>query len=289
MGLAHSRQPRAVRRPAGVLWPAQGADVYRADRAAVTGPAALVVDHYWSVVWRCERVTPYRAQVLGDPVAHLTVEDAEGAMHGHPMPSALVHGVVTEVFTVDLPVAGRVAGLAFRPGGLAALLETGIGDLTGRVVGASDLFGADVREVRDAVLAEPAEQVRQRILVDYVADRLLPRAQRVAEDRDYATVRTAVELMRAREQVTLAPVAAAVNVSPRTLQRLFRRYVGVSPTWVLRRYRLQDAARAIDSGQGEDLAALAASLGFADQAHFTRAFTTVIGVPPSRYRTGRAP
>jgi AraC-like DNA-binding protein len=56
---------------------------------------------------------------------------------------------------------------------------------------------------------------------------------------------------------------------------------------VLRRYRLQDAAAAIDAGEGPDLAALAAELGFADQAHLTRSFTQVIGVPPSVYREGR--
>nr|WP_281497362.1 helix-turn-helix domain-containing protein [Ornithinimicrobium sp. F0845] len=70
---------------------------------------------------------------------------------------------------------------------------------------------------------------------------------------------------------------------------MFSQYVGASPLWVLRRYRLQDAAALIDAGEGEDLAALAASLGFADQAHFTRAFTAVIGVPPSVYRAGVRP
>lgn len=56
---------------------------------------------------------------------------------------------------------------------------------------------------------------------------------------------------------------------------------------MLRRYRLQDAAAAIDAGLGGVLVALAADLGFADQAHLTRPFTTVTGVPPSSYRAGR--
>ena len=41
---------------------------------------------------------------------------------------------------------------------------------------------------------------------------------------------------------------------------------------------------ALDAGEGHDLAALAASLGFADHAHLTRVFTATIGVPPSEYR-----
>ncbi|WP_345214939.1 AraC family transcriptional regulator [Georgenia halophila] len=283
MALEHSRH---VRRPAGVLWPNAGTEVFETAQEPVPDPVSLVVDHYWWVSWRRDRVLPFRARVLGDPVAHLTVEDADGELHGHAMPAALVHGVVTRVFTVDLPVAGRVSGLAFRPGGLAALRDVDAGELTSRVVDASEVLGPGVAELRTAVLAEPDEPARLRLFLEYAAELLAPRLEQIADDPGYGTVREAVALMRGRGQVTLAPVASAVHVSPRTLQRLFAHYVGVSPLWVLRRYRLQDAARAIDSGDGADLADLAASLGFSDQAHFTRAFTGVIGVPPSRYRNG---
>jgi AraC-like DNA-binding protein len=52
---------------------------------------------------------------------------------------------------------------------------------------------------------------------------------------------------------------------------------------VLARYRLQDAAALIDAGEVDDLAALAADLGWFDQAHFSRDFRAVVGVPPSAY------
>ena len=37
------------------------------------------------------------------------------------------------------------------------------------------------------------------------------------------------------------------------------------------------------AGAALDSAALAADLGYADQAHLTRDFTATLGVPPSRY------
>jgi AraC-like DNA-binding protein len=40
-----------------------------------------------------------------------------------------------------------------------------------------------------------------------------------------------------------------------------------------------------DGGEAVDWAALAADLGYADQAHLTRDFTATVGVPPSRYRS----
>jgi AraC-like DNA-binding protein len=59
--------------------------------------------------------------------------------------------------------------------------------------------------------------------------------------------------------------------------------VGVGPKAVLARYRLQDAVAAIDAGGVDDLADLAASLGWFDQAHFARDFRSVVGTTPSAY------
>jgi AraC-like DNA-binding protein len=272
-----------------VLWPDVGEDVFETGHLPIASEASLVVSHYWWVRWRRPDAVPFRPQVLGHPVCHLTVEDAEGGhIHGLAAPACLVHGVVQSVFEVELPVAGRVAGVGFHPGGLAALLDRDVAELTGQCVLAIEVFGSDVVTVARQVLAEPDEMARRDLLVGFVAAVLAPSLDRVASDPGYATVREAAELMRAREHVTLAPVAERLHVSGRTLQRLFRRYVGALPLWVLRRYRLQDAAAAIDVGQGDDLAALAADLGFSDQAHFTRSFTRVIGVPPSVYRQGVA-
>jgi transcriptional regulator GlxA family with amidase domain len=86
-----------------------------------------------------------------------------------------------------------------------------------------------------------------------------------------------------RALVRVDQLADLAGTSVRSLQRLFATYVGVSPKAVLARYRLQDAAAAIDDGEVEDLAGLAASLGWFDQAHFSRDFRSVVGVTPSAY------
>lgn len=274
-----------------MLWPAAGQDVFHVGREeAIPEPLSLVVRHLWSVSWRRAADRGFRSTVLTNPVPHLTFEDAEGGrLHGHDVPAALLHGLVSSVFTVDLPVAGRVTGVALQPGALTALLGTGMTPLTDTVVRACSVVGERVDRWAGEVLAEPDEAERRRLLLERLLEAFGPELDRVAGDTAYRVVRSAEELMRVREHVTIAPVADRVGVSPRTLQRLFVSHVGASPLWVLRRYRLQDAAAAIDAGEGEDLAGLAASLGFADQAHFTRAFTQVVGVPPSRYRAGERP
>jgi len=280
-----------VPRAKGILWPAEGQQVYDVGREeSVPAPVSLVVRHLWNVRWRRPADQPFASSVVSNPIAHLTFEDAVGGrLHGHEVPAPLVHGLVSRVFSVELPVAGRVTGVAFHPGGLTALLGVGMRELADTVVPATRVFGDGVGEVARAVLAEPDEGARREIVLSYLGELLGPQQDRVAGDPAYSVVRAAEDLMRQRDQVSLPGVAEQVSVSPRTLQRMFSQYVGASPLWVLRRYRLQDAASLIDAGEGENLADLAASLGFADQAHFTRAFTAVIGVPPSGYRAGVRP
>jgi AraC-like DNA-binding protein len=68
----------------------------------------------------------------------------------------------------------------------------------------------------------------------------------------------------------------------RELQRWFRDAVGVSPKWVIQRYRLHEALSALERGDAT-VAQLAAELGYADQAHFARDFKRLVGISPSRY------
>ena len=68
---------------------------------------------------------------------------------------------------------------------------------------------------------------------------------------------------------------AAMTV--RAVQRLFRRHVGASPKQVIRRLRLQQAARFVERGDAQSLADLALSLGYADQAHLARDFRAATG------------
>jgi AraC-like DNA-binding protein len=83
--------------------------------------------------------------------------------------------------------------------------------------------------------------------------------------------------------VRVGELAARHGMSPRSLQRLFRRYVGVSPKWVLRRYRLHEAAERIAEGRDGDWARPALDLGYFDQAHFIRDFKALVGASPAQY------
>jgi AraC-like DNA-binding protein len=55
------------------------------------------------------------------------------------------------------------------------------------------------------------------------------------------------------------------------------------PKWVIRRTRLQEVALRVEHGEVTTLAALAAELGYTDQAHLARDFKTAVGKSPSEF------
>ena len=82
-------------------------------------------------------------------------------------------------------------------------------------------------------------------------------------------------------------IALRFAMTTRQIQRLFREYVGVTPKWVIKRYRLIEAAERIAAGDVADFATLALDLGYADQAHFIRDFKQIIGRAPAAFARSR--
>lgn len=240
------------------------------------------VEHYWSVRWSLAPGERFPAKVVSHPCVHVTVETGTVPRFGHRLPAGLVHGVITKAFEVALTGTGRVFGVRFRPGGFGAFTRSPVGAWTDRVEPLEAAFGGAAGAFVEAVLESDSDEERaltaEALLRERVPDR----------DARYDQVLTMVDELRDDPALTsVAALAARHALSERTVQRLFRRYVGVGPLWVLRRARLHNAIDRIDAGEHGDLAGLAAELGWFDQAHFTRDFTDLVGQPPAAYAARR--
>ena len=110
-----------------------------------------------------------------------------------------------------------------------------------------------------------------------------------------AAVRTPV-LSRAQEQmaksillehlegeVSIADVAQACNLSRGYFIRAFREATGVTPYQWLLNQRV-DRARHMMKTSNAPLAEIAVACGFADQSHFTRVFSALVGTTPGTWR-----
>lgn len=260
----------------GVLHPAETEQVAGLRRDVQVDPVlAPFVERWWSVRWDRTGQPPFRSEVLSHPSVNLSVEEGTGPRFGTALPAVLVHGVVVRRFSVDLVGTGRVAAAKFRPGGWAAF--TGGPPAVGTVAPLAGELGTDPGRLLADVLAEAEDADRFAVL----QAALLPVApEPPAEYLELSAL--LAEMAADRSLLRVDQVAARAGVGVRSLQRRFAGWVGVHPKAVLCRYRLQDAAAAIDAGE-RDLAGLAASLGWFDQAHFSRDFRANVGVPPAVY------
>lgn len=102
---------------------------------------------------------------------------------------------------------------------------------------------------------------------------------------DRAVVAAARDLVRDAHPAAsgLLPLAAHLDVSPYRLSRAFTRELGVPLTRYRNRVRVTRALDRLEAGETR-LGALAADLGFADQAHLTRTLRDHLGHTPTALR-----
>ncbi len=261
-----------------MLWPGAGKRHFTLTRPAAHPDLSPWVERYWTVRWELPPGASYASTILTHPSVHLSVESGAGPRHGFAMPAALVHGVVSRTFTAELTGTGRVFGVKFRPGGFGAFTGRDVASLTDRVVPLAEIVGDDPAAALLADLGAADDHEATRLTDAFLL------ARRAEPDERYdELLRIVAGMLADRDLLTVEAVTERFGVSSRTLQRLFRRYVGVGPKWVLQRFRLHDAQLLLESGDAPDLATLAADLGWSDQAHFSRDFQSTVGTPPGRY------
>jgi AraC-like DNA-binding protein len=242
---------------------------------------APFVEHYWVTRWDRRGCEARTASSLLDPCVHLHVQDGR----------AEVMGVIRGAYGTRIEGVGCVVGVKFRPGGFYPFVSRSVVEFTDRVLSASDVFDG-VGESWGSVLSAAvvacdgdaeAHAVIARTHLDEFLGARLPSRDRVAED-----VAELVAVIAASGEVRrVSDLVRASGRSERTLDRLFARYVGASPAWVIRRYRLRAAAARLTSFPGVDVSTVAGELGYADQAHFIRDFRATIGVTPGVYVQAR--
>jgi AraC-like DNA-binding protein len=89
-------------------------------------------------------------------------------------------------------------------------------------------------------------------------------------------------------QWTLDALAREVGLSRSVFAERFAHYVGLAPMHYLARWRMQLAARRLET-LGISIAQVAAEVGYESEAAFNRSFKKYVGTPPGAWRKGRIP
>jgi AraC-like DNA-binding protein len=262
----------------GIVDPSGLLERVRFRRHEPAEPLRRYVEWYWLIDW--DLPAPYASHIVPHPSVNLTFQWDESDETEAP-PYSEVTGVALGLYTRKLTGRGRVCGAKFRPGGFRPYTpEVPVSRWTGRALPAREVFPQITGDTARTVVTAADDRARVAALDAFLlslrhdpdpqADLAIDLVRHIRADR---TVRRVGDFARAE------------GLSVRALQRLFATCVGVSPKWVILRYRIHEALEQAGTRDDIDWAALAADLGYADQAHLVRDFTATVGVPPTAYAT----
>ena len=236
---------------------------------------AEVVDQYWHVRWALPEDEAIDQRIVTLPGITLSIETGD-------IPAPLVvTGAQRSAWERTIRGRGEVFAMRLRPAGLAVLGEL------------------DASAIVDATLpVTPELDVRVYRLLSEIAGASGVQGRAAAADRSIAArlarhpvgaegrlANAVLDELTARLRTRAGHgLAEHFGVSERAVQRALQRTIGFGPKRVSRLVRLQEVARALSSPGAPDLAALAAELGYVDQAHLQRDFRAVAGVTPGAYR-----
>jgi AraC-like DNA-binding protein len=252
----------------GILNPAAADTKFQLSRHVPAPDICYFVEFYWIVSWDLCGQEPYVQETLPYPCIHLVFEKGK----------TRIFGVITGKFSRLLKDQGRAFGVKFRPGAFYPFLKSPVSGFTNDTLSLEDVFDIDSTALEQAILSQADEAA----MIEIVEHFLRPRLPH--HDQQIELINQIVERIIAnRAIIKVDDLVSRFNFSKRTLQRIFSQYVGVGPKWVIKRYRLHEAAEQLAAGEVVDWPRLALDLGYFDQAHFIKDFKTIVGRTPAEY------
>jgi AraC-like DNA-binding protein len=257
--------------PKGLLTPGGMASPFRHGRKIPSGDLGRFVEHFWTVEWDLRGCVPVVVETLPHPCVYLIIEDEDSERTG-------VAGVNPGRFTREIQGHGRVIGTKFRPAMFHPFFKGRVSGIRGRMTSVPSVFGHPGGQLVKDVLSEPDTLGAVQLVENFLLSRL------PEPNRDLEALRDSVErISNDRSIVRVEQVASMAGMNLRRLQRVFNEFVGIGPKWVIRRYRLQEAAMLLIGGGRIDMPDLALRLGYFDQAHLIRDFRAAVGKTPVEF------
>jgi AraC-like DNA-binding protein len=240
---------------------------------------AAFVKYYW--VYENSGLEEQRVIPTGDTqiLFHYgqPFREINGSGRSLTQPRTCVCGQITGYRDVQAEGRTGMVGVVFKPYGLARFLPMPAGELTDRSLGYHDLdTGFKELESRVGEANDPELRIRA------IGHELEKRLAECDQDGLSQVIYTVNRIISAGGRVRVARLLSETETGERKLERLFFRYVGLTPRQLITFVKLNHALSLIKSA--ERLTDVAYDAGYFDQAHFIKAFKAHTGLTPKLYK-----
>jgi AraC-like DNA-binding protein len=236
------------------------------------GPAPDVapwIVRYWTAAWNLAPGEKQVVETLPHPNIYIIFENG----------GSIISGVHTARFVRLLEGQSRVFGIKFRPGGFRPFLGGSVSQIGDSVVPAHSVFGAEIHALEKILLGASGADEKFDAADSFFRRRLPQFDEQIDRAANLVT-----QILNDSRITTVKDLVNCAGIGKRSLQRLFSEYVGVSPKWVIRRYRLHELIERFRADSEVDWAQIALDLGYFDQAHLINDFKATVGCSPLQYR-----
>jgi len=226
-----------------------------------------LIEQFWFVDWELKAGTSHNQQNLPDPNFHLVVDNEE----------IKLIGPVSKVYSYKMVGKGNIQGVKFSIGALTNILKEPISEYIDKEFDAKDVLDLGFDDNIQIFNA----QISDEHLVEYLHALIKPLVSEPCPQQ--IKVRQLVQMIKTDCEIyKVADLSEQANISIRTIQRLFHKYLGFSPKWLIRKYRLHQALAALES-KDKSILDLLVLLGYTDQSHLIKDFKDMLGLTPGDY------
>jgi AraC-like DNA-binding protein len=186
------------------------------------------------------------------------------------------------VAPIDMHSAGRLGMIVvcFHPYALHSLFRFSASELTDDCLDICMLSAVQGRRLQERLWNTGTARGRVLALFDFL-EQVVEKNKAVA---DPGMVHASCSLLQSNGKTPLPSLMRILNLSPRTFERRFGQYIGVSPKLFSRISQFQAALKHLQSGKFDKLSDIAYRYGYADQSHFIRNFSRFTGLSPLRWQ-----
>lgn len=189
--------------------------------------------------------------------------------------SVHLNGIHNKCFTIIQTGKLKVFGVSFHQAGLFPILKTPLSEVTDKTINADDIISAFTNEIMERAELANSDQDIIKIIENKIVDLL-----------DYTlipdiSIYRILKLFNVDNIVKVDDLCEKSGINRRTIERIFNKYIGVSPKLFVRINRFQKATKELH--HSNTLTSTAYDLNYFDQTHFIKDFKSFTGCTPSEF------
>lgn len=185
-------------------------------------------------------------------------------------------GLKTQKCEVKLNVQVKAASIRFLPGALANFTKEDISQFSDQVLDANLIFGSSIVDLEDQLFESSNEKESIKHIEKYLLKHLKLRSTNSLIKHSLSN------FYLSPDQKNLRSVAKS-SAEYKQLERVFKHHVGINPKKMLQLINFNYTTKMLSERSEANLAQLAYSAGYYDQAHFNKKFKEYSGFTPNQY------